>query len=79
MAASFGAAGGDYGDGRCISLDWFSHISATSNIKRGPHTNTTKVFPSSRNARAIGPGIEIRDSPEEVQRERDMDQLTSLE
>ncbi|KAL5350460.1 hypothetical protein V498_00871 [Pseudogymnoascus sp. VKM F-4517 (FW-2822)] len=39
----------------------------------------TKVFPSSRNARAIGPGIEIRDSPEEVQRERDMDRLTSLE
>ncbi|OBT51903.1 hypothetical protein VE04_06791 [Pseudogymnoascus sp. 24MN13] len=39
----------------------------------------TKVFPSSRNARAIGPGIEIRDSPEEIQRERDMDRLTSLE
>lgn len=63
-----------------VAILWTGSSTQSANsAKRGTYTNITQVFPSSRNARAIGPGIEIRDSPEEVQRERDLDKLTSLE
>ncbi|KAH0545307.1 hypothetical protein FGG08_000606 [Glutinoglossum americanum] len=41
----------------------------------------TKVFPEHRNARPMGPGIEIRDDPAERLRRagRQLDDLTSLE
>ncbi|KAK4501351.1 hypothetical protein PRZ48_007159 [Zasmidium cellare] len=41
----------------------------------------TKVFPAHRNARPMGPGVEIRDDPIERRRRdgREMDAYTSLE
>ncbi|KAI9676375.1 MAG: hypothetical protein M1817_000532 [Caeruleum heppii] len=41
----------------------------------------TKIFPSHRNARSVGPGIEVRDDPVERRRRNgtEMDELTSLE
>ncbi|KAF2160754.1 hypothetical protein M409DRAFT_59777 [Zasmidium cellare ATCC 36951] len=43
--------------------------------------SNTKVFPSHRNARPIGPGVEIRDDPIERRRRdgRELDAYTSLE
>ncbi|CAD6577178.1 MAG: hypothetical protein ASARMPRED_008158 [Alectoria sarmentosa] len=40
----------------------------------------TKIFPSGRSSRSVGPGIEIRDDPSErIRREQDLDDMTSLE
>lgn len=40
----------------------------------------TKIFPSGRNSRSVGPGIEIRDDPSErIRREQDLNDMTSLE
>ncbi|KAI9850971.1 MAG: hypothetical protein M1838_004756 [Thelocarpon superellum] len=41
----------------------------------------TKVFPQHRNARAVGPGIAVRDDPMERRRreDRELEHLTSLE
>ncbi|CAF9906023.1 MAG: hypothetical protein ALECFALPRED_001943 [Alectoria fallacina] len=40
----------------------------------------TKIFPSGRSSRSVGPGIEIRDDPSErTRREQDLDDMTSLE
>jgi len=41
----------------------------------------TKVFPNHRNARSVGPGIEVRDDPVERRRRgmADLDDMTSLE
>jgi len=40
----------------------------------------TKVFPNTRNARSVGPGIEVRDDPVERRRRAGgLDDLTSLE
>ncbi|KAI9829673.1 MAG: hypothetical protein M1819_006044 [Sarea resinae] len=40
----------------------------------------TKIFPSGRNTRPMGPGIEVRDAPPNRRRGTlDMDDLTSLE
>ena len=39
-----------------------------------------QIFPSGRSSRSVGPGIEIREDPSErIRRERELDDLTSLE
>lgn len=39
-----------------------------------------QIFPSGRSSRSVGPGIEIRDDPSErIRRERELDDITSLE
>lgn len=45
----------------------------------GAHTDDTQVFPASRNAHSIGPGIEVRENPEELRRQEELDRLTALE
>ncbi|KAK3171516.1 hypothetical protein OEA41_003600 [Lepraria neglecta] len=40
----------------------------------------TKIFPSGRTSRSVGPGVELRDDPgERMRRERDLDDMTALE
>ncbi|KAL9069308.1 MAG: hypothetical protein Q9161_005588 [Pseudevernia consocians] len=40
----------------------------------------TKIFPSGRSSRSVGPGIEIRDDPSErIRREQELEFMTSLE
>lgn len=39
-----------------------------------------QIFPSGRSSRSVGPGIEIREDPSEtMRRERELDDMTSLE
>ena len=39
-----------------------------------------QIFPSGRSSRSVGPGIEIQENPSErIWRERELDDLTSLE
>ncbi|KAL2040684.1 hypothetical protein N7G274_006663 [Stereocaulon virgatum] len=40
----------------------------------------TKIFPSGRTSRSVGPGVELREDPgERMNRERDLDDMTALE
>lgn len=42
-------------------------------------TDTSQVFPATRNAHSIGPGIEVRDNGDELRRQQELDRLTALE